>query len=153
MAEGHDAIYEWIAARCPPVPRDVVAAMPFDAHIAEWRREGYRETAATNPWAGSGHYGKERGLFMAGHKRLALTHGDVDEEAWVEDYREGRVVFVLSMGSIFVVRPLELDLVAKVLEAGPDGGAALGLALGYQPEDVRHFVGRLASTVLAGFCR
>ena len=131
-----------ILARIEPVPRDVVAAMPYDAHLTAKQKRGYASTARKDPWAGSGHYGKELGLMIAGRKRVALIDDD-ELPIWQSSIDDHGWAVRRSMGHFLIAWPDEADLAEAVDLFEQDGGMGLGLVLGYHTEDVVAFVRRV----------
>ena len=75
-----------------PVPREVVDATPYDSHWPKEWVDNERAARKENPWAGSGHYGKELGLMLSGHKRVSLLQvPDFEYPHWKSHVKSGQL--------------------------------------------------------------
>lgn len=129
------ALEQWriLDGRITAVPRDVVAATPFDDRVSKAER---RRLKKFPPSAESGHGGKELNLMLAGHKRVAL----IDRRelgAWASYIEDRKFVAVLDVfPDLFtIVHWEDLDILEFIIDAQYNV-VTTGIALGYQPEDV-----------------
>ena len=122
--------YDAIVGLAPPVPREIVAAQPYDAHLPEDLLDAFRQTAVESPWAASGHYGKELGLVLAGHKKAAIVEWVDARPHWFGAMVMRRFVF-RDVGHSLYVAVVGCEVLLDALEHGD--WLVMGAALGYQP--------------------
>lgn len=143
------AIYDHLLATVDPVPRPVVYATPLDAHLDEDRRNYCAAGHINNPWAASGHYGRELGLMLGGHKKCAIIDWPDEIEIWQPHIDSGRFIARPRTDSeVWHVADADREDLIEVL-CGSDMGAK-GLALGYQVVDIVFFLKRMAAFQAGG---
>lgn len=131
-------IFMWgvLGSEIMPIDPDIVADTPFDDHVLMSERMRLTHLMVRRPGSGSGHYGKELNLMLAGHKRVALID-DTDVGAWAPHLIDRRFVAIVDgfPGNYIVVHSDEMPFIREILIANREG-LGTGVTLGYQPEDI-----------------